>query len=98
MKQQNKNITLLVILGLLSATSIILGITEVSTTNTLSNKKFFSIQDTSKIDQIIIGPAETAQENIRLDKVDGTWMLNKKMKAEQNIVKILLSILKAGRP
>ena len=94
MNQQNKNITLLVILGLLSATSIILGITEVSTTNTLSNKKFFSIQDTSKIDQIIIGPAETAQENIRLDKVDGTWMLNKKMKAEQNIVKILLSILK----
>jgi len=94
MNQQHKNITLLVILGLLLSTSIILGITDISTTNTLSNKKFFSVQDTAKIDQILIRSAESPQENIRLKKVDGTWMLHEKTKAEQHIVKILLSILR----
>jgi hypothetical protein len=91
MNQRNKNITLLVILGLLMITSIILGFTDGSTTNTITNKELFSIQDTSKIDQIII---KSTQENIRLSKIEGVWMLSEKTRAEPDIIKILLSILK----
>ena len=91
MSQKNKNITLSIILGLLVLISIILGTTESSVSNTIKNTDIFSIQDTAKVDQISIN---SAKENLQLTKVNGTWLLNDEFKAEQNIVKILLSILK----
>jgi len=69
----------------------VLGLTDGSVSNTIKNVDIFSVQDTSKIDQISI---KSAKEVIELTKVDGIWMLNDEFKAEQNIVKILLSILK----
>jgi len=91
MSQKQKNIVLISILSLLILGSILLGLTDGTTSNTISNKGVFSIQDTSKIDQISI---KSATEKIVLKKVEGSWRLNDKFKAEQNIVKILLSILK----
>ena len=91
MSQKHKNIALLVILGLLIFCSIILAVTDESSVNTIDNRNVFSVQDTSKIDQISI---QSKIETIQLSKVDGTWMLNGKYKAEPNIVRVLLSILK----
>lgn len=91
MSQKHKNITLIIIIGLLVVSSIVLGLMKGTTSNTIKNKTLFSVQDTSKIDQISI---KSATEIILLKKVDGNWMLNEKYKAEQNIVKILLSIFK----
>ena len=91
MNQRNKNINLIVILALLILSSIVFGLTDGTVSNTIKNTDIFSIQDTSKIDQISI---ESVNERILLTKIDGIWMLDNKLKAEQNIVKILLSILK----
>ena len=84
-----KNITLIVILGLLILSSISLSLTDETNVNTNKNKDIFSVQDTSKIDLISI---ESLKEQITLNKVDGTWQVNEKYKAEQNIVRVLLSI------
>lgn len=91
MSQKNKNITLFIILGLLVLCSVVLGVTDEKRVNTIENRKVFSIQDTSKVDQISI---KSVNETICLTKIDGSWMLNDTYKAEQNIVKVLLSILK----
>lgn len=91
MSQKHKNITLLGILVLLIICSIILGVTDYSSVNTIENRKIFSVQDTSKVDHISI---KSKSETIQLSKVDGLWMLNDTYKAEANIVKVLLSILK----
>ena len=84
-----KNITLIVILGLLILSSISLSLTDETNVNTNKNKDMFSVQDTSKIDLISI---KHLKEEIILKKVDGTWQVNEKFKAEQNIVRVLLSI------
>ena len=84
-----KNITLIVILGLLILSSISLSLTDETNVNTNKNKDIFSVQDTSKIDLISI---KSLKEQIILQKIDGTWQVNDKYKAEQNIVRVLLSI------
>ena len=91
MNQKKINITLLLILGLLVISSIILGLTNETKKNTLDNKQLFSLQDTARVDLISI---QSATADIRLKKTDGVWTLNEKHKAEANIVKVLLSILK----
>ncbi|MCK5280929.1 MAG: hypothetical protein KAK04_20390, partial [Cyclobacteriaceae bacterium] len=91
MSQKHKNITLFVILGILVLSSIILELTNETHINTNENKEIFSIQDTSKIDLISIVSKE---HTILLEKKDALWTVNEKYKAEQNIVKVLLSILK----
>lgn len=91
MTQKNKNITLLVLLGILVLSSLILGLTDETSINTIEHKEIFSLQDTSKVDLILI---KSKTENIQLQKIEGQWMLNEQYKAEQNIIKVLLSILK----
>ena len=91
MNQKSKNITLSIFLGLLIISSVILRLTRNYSSNTISKKTLFSVQDTSSVDLILI---KSSKENIELKKIEGIWMLNNKFKAEQNIVKILLSILK----
>jgi hypothetical protein len=91
MDQSIKNITLMVLLGILVLSSIILGLTKETSINTIEHKEIFSLQDTSKVDLISI---KSKTENIHLQKVEGEWILNEQYKAEQNIVKVLLSILK----
>ncbi|MCK5104609.1 MAG: hypothetical protein KAR17_17410, partial [Cyclobacteriaceae bacterium] len=91
MSQKNKNTTLLVILGLLVSNSIILELTGETSINTIENKEIFSVQDTSIVDFISI---KSIEEDIQLKKVESTWSVNEKYKAEQNIVQVLLSILK----
>ncbi len=91
MSQKHKNITLFVILGILVLSSIILELTSETQINTNENKEIFSIQDTSKIDLISI---KSKDYEILLKKKDAIWTVNEKYKAEQNIVKVLLSILK----
>ena len=91
MSQKQKNITLIIVLALLALCSAVLSLTEATTTNTISNKSIFSVQDTAKIGMISI---KSAKEIIELKKADGVWILNDNFKAEQNIVKVLLSILK----
>ncbi|MCK5367417.1 MAG: hypothetical protein KAQ62_02665, partial [Cyclobacteriaceae bacterium] len=91
MSQKHKNTTLLVILGLLVSNSIILELTGETSINTIENKEIFSVQDTSIVDFISI---KSIEEDIQLKKVESTWSVNEKYKAEQNIVQVLLSILK----
>ncbi|MCK5468760.1 MAG: hypothetical protein KAI99_09625 [Cyclobacteriaceae bacterium] len=91
MSQKHKNTTLLVILGLLVSSSIILELTGETSINTIENKEIFSVQDTSIVDFISI---KSIEEDIQLKKVESTWSVNEKYKAEQNIVQVLLSILK----
>lgn len=91
MSQTNKNITLLVLLGMLILSSIVLGLTDNTSINTIEDKEVFSIQDTSRVDLISI---KTKTERIQLKKVEGQWILNEQYKTEQNIIKVLLSILK----
>lgn len=91
MSQKHKNISLFVILGLLVFISIILGLISETSINTIENKEIFSIQDTSIVDFISI---KFKEENIQLKKIEGVWSVNEKFKAEQNIVQVLLSILK----
>jgi hypothetical protein len=91
MNQKNKNIVLMIILGILVAFSVILGITNKTGTATIENAGMFAVQDTANIDMITI---KSAEEIIALQKVDGTWQLNERYKAEQNIVRVLLAILK----
>jgi hypothetical protein len=91
MDQSIKNITLMVLLGILVLSSIILGLTKETSINTIEHKEIFSLQDTSKVDLISI---KSKTENIHIQKVNGKWILNEQYKAEQNIIKVLLSILK----
>ena len=91
MNQKNKNIVLMVILGILVAFSMILGITNKSGTATIENAGMFAVKDTANIDMITI---KSAEETIALQKTDGIWQLNERYKAEQNIVRVLLAILK----
>lgn len=91
MSQTKNNITLLVLLGILILSSIVLGLTGETSINTIEHKKIFSLQDTSNVDLISI---RSKTEGIQLQKVEGQWMLNEQYKAEQNIIKVLLSILK----
>ena len=95
MSQKHKNTTLLVILGLLVSNSIILELTGETSINTIENKEIFSVQDTSIVDFISI---KSIEEDIQLKKVESTWSVNEKYKAEQNIVQVLLSILKTLYP
>ena len=91
MSQKQKNITLIVVLAVLAFCSLMLSLIDSTTSNTISNKTVFSVQDTASIDEISI---KSAKETIELRKSGSTWMLNNKFKAEQNIAKVLLSILK----
>ena len=92
MNQKSKNITLVSILGMLVICSVVLALTKHTTINTIGNKVLFSVEDTSEIDRILISAA--AGQKIELVKKNDMWMLNERFKAEQNIVKVLLSILK----
>jgi len=90
MSQRQKNITLLIVLAILMVCSVILGLVD-TPTSTISNTSLFSVQDTSKVERItIVSPSES----IELKKLDNVWKLNDKYKAEQNIVNVLLAILK----
>lgn len=92
MNRRNKNITLIVILGILVLISLTLALTGRRDFNTLADKGIFQVQDTAKIDQISI---KSKGHEISLKKNnDGIWALNDKYKAGQNIVKVLLAILK----
>jgi len=91
MSQKQKNITLLVILALLIVSSVILGLTKSGSINTIENKGLFTVQDTSRVDLITI---KSENRTTVLKKGNGIWVLNEKHKAEQNIVRVLLSILK----
>lgn len=91
MGQKQINITLIVILGLLVVCSVVLGLTKEGSINTIENKELFTVQDTARIDLITI---KSKDQLIQLKKTEGTWILNEKYKAEQNIVRVLLSILK----
>jgi len=91
MSQKYKNVTLLVIFGILVLSSIILGLTDETRINTNERKEIFSVQDTSKVDLISI---VSKDHTVLLEKKDAIWVVNEKYKAEQNIVKVLLSILK----
>ncbi len=89
--QRSKNIILLIILGFLVLSSVVLVLTSGPSKSTIENRGLFTVQDTSRIDQISI---TSKQGTISLDRKSGTWLLNEKYKAEQNIIKVLLAILK----
>ena len=91
MNQNKINITLLIILGLLVISSLILGVTNEPHNNTMENKQLLALQDTAQVDMISIS---SKNEKIILQKTNGTWMLHNTYKAEWNMVKVLLSILK----
>jgi hypothetical protein len=91
MNQKSKNIGLIGVLGLLVIISIALGLSDNAQTSTIENSKIFAIQDTSAVDLITI---KSRDEAIKLQKKEGVWMLNDTYNAEQNIIKVLLSILK----
>lgn len=91
MNQRNKNIGLIVILGVLVVCSVLLAIIPETNSSSIENSKIFTVQDTSVVDQVVI---KSENETIQLKKSNGTWTLNDTYKAEQNITRVLLSILK----
>lgn len=84
----------MVILAMLVISAIVLGLTNNVSKSTLENSEIFAVQDTARVDLISI---TSGDETIRLQKTDGVWTLNDKYKAEQNIVRVLLSILKDAK-
>jgi hypothetical protein len=91
MSQKHKNIGLMVILVILMISYIILAVTGNKSNSTIENSELFAVQDTAQVDLISI---DSKGEKIRLQKENGIWTLNDAYKAEQNIVRVLLSILK----
>ncbi len=91
MNQKRKNIGLIVILGFLILISFTLAIIPDSQTSTIQNSHMFAVGDTATIDQIRINSDGT---NITLKKENQIWTLNEQYRAEQNMVRVLLSILK----
>jgi len=91
MNQKKKNIGLIGILGFLILISVILAIIPDTQTSTIQNSDMFAVSDTAIVDQLRIKSDGT---NIILKKENKIWTLNDQYKAEQNIVRVLLSILK----
>ena len=91
MNQRRKNIALLGILIFLAICSVLLSVIDNSSSSTISDKDIFSVSDTSQVDRISIKSSKISLELKRIDKV---WLLDEGLKAEQNIVKILLAILR----
>jgi hypothetical protein len=91
MSQKTRNIRLMVILAMLALSAIVLGLTRNESKSTLENIDIFAVQDTARVDLISIIHKD---KTIKLQKTDGVWILNDRYKAEQNIVRVLLSILK----
>ncbi len=91
MSQKNKNITLLVILGLLVVSMIALGIQDDTNFNTMEDKDIFSVPDTSMVDLISI---KVKEKTIQLKKTNSNWVINEKHAADKNMIRVLLSILK----
>lgn len=94
MSQKTKNIGLMVVLAMLVISAIVLGLTRKESKSTLENSDIFAVQDTARVDLISIS---SGGETIKLQKADGVWTLNGMYKAEQNIVRVLLSILKDAK-
>ena len=69
----------MVVLAVLVLCSIIFSLTDSTTSNTISNKTIFSVQDTASIDKILI---KAPREMIELSKEGSVWMLNDQGKAE----------------
>ena len=91
MEQRRKNITLIVILGLLIVCSLALALVKESGSGSLVDKTLFSIGDPAAVDRIEI---QSKGSEVSLFKQDETWMLNDTLKAEQNLVTVLLSLLR----
>jgi len=84
---RKKNFRLLILLGLLICASIALTFLGNKSFSTIDNREAFSVQDTAAVDMITIGQVELRKEN-------GSWKINGSYVAEQNMVRVLLAILK----
>lgn len=89
--QKQKNISLMVILAVLVAISLLLGLVNNQIAGNAGGAKVFQVPDTSAVDMIKI---HYTGESIELKKVNDTWMLNDIYHAEENIITVLLAILK----
>ncbi|MDZ7604061.1 MAG: hypothetical protein U5K79_00405 [Cyclobacteriaceae bacterium] len=91
MSLRKKNIRLLILLGAFISASLILAVMGNKSFSTVDNKEGFSVQDTSAVDKIII---TSANGKVELNRENGAWKINGSYVAEQNMVRVLLAILK----
>jgi hypothetical protein len=91
MTQKRKNIGLMIVLVLLILVSFSLAILGPKAGTTIKDRSLFAVQDTSFVHKIIISSDE---DEILLEESNDLWTLNNKYTAEQNIVRVLLSILR----
>jgi len=88
---RKKNIRLLILLGLLICASMALTFLGNKSFSTIDNREAFSVQDTAVVDMITIG---TGAGKVELSKENSAWKINGSYLAEQNMVRVLLAILK----
>jgi hypothetical protein len=88
---RRKNIRLIILLGVLICASIVLVFMGNKSFSTIDNKEAFSVQDTAAVDRITI---TSVTGKIELTKETGAWKINNSYDAEQNMVRVLLAILK----
>ncbi len=81
----------MIILAVLVVLSLSLGFFDNRVSDSAKGVKIFAVPDTSAVRLIKI---QNADETIELQKKEEVWILNQQYKAEQNIVRVLLAILK----
>lgn len=91
MDQRKRNIRLLFILGVLVLASIALHFIPENSRSTLENATFFQISDTAAIDKITM---QSEQLDNTLVRTDSGWVINEKIKADENIMRVLLAVMK----
>ncbi len=91
MSLRRKNIRLIILLGALVCVSLVLAFMSNESFSTIDNKEAFSVQDTASVDMITISSGAAKFE---LSKENGAWNINNSYTAEQNMVRVLLAILK----
>jgi hypothetical protein len=90
MKERNKNIRLIVILGFLILLAVILLNTVRSSKKSIVNEIVFMVEDTASIDRVVI-KGKTFLNT--LEKSGGQWRVNGKYGMDASMSKVLLAVL-----
>lgn len=92
MKQDQKNILLIILLVILIACAVVFGIKLQPRTSTFTEVDLFAIEDTASIAKITI-TSESRDIHNTLEETQNGWTINETYLADPNIVRVLLSVL-----
>lgn len=91
MKQKQKNIRWLILLGTLSASALLLYFSGSDVKGTLSNPGMFAMADTASIQKIRI---QRQDEEIHLDRKGDMWFVNDDFPADEGIMMVVLTVMR----